>query len=45
MCDIPVTKDELEFEILFARAEPPYGLDKFHVHVWWEFERHELQSP
>ena len=40
VCQLPVTKDELEFEIQFARDG---GLDKYHVHVRcfaaWEFER------
>jgi hypothetical protein len=43
ICGQPVTKDEMEFEIQFARAHPDPGLDKFHVHVRcfaaWEFER------
>jgi hypothetical protein len=44
VCGQPVTKEQLEFEIQFARAggDDP-GLDKFHVHVRcfaaWEFER------
>ena len=41
VCELPVTKDEKEFEIQFARD----GLDKFHVHIRcfaaWEFERRE----
>jgi hypothetical protein len=43
ICDLPVTSDELEFEIQFARDGDNPGLDKFHVHVRcfaaWEFER------
>jgi hypothetical protein len=43
VCDLPVTKDELEFEIQFARDGDSPGLDKFHVHIRcfaaWEFER------
>lgn len=43
ICGQPVTKDQMEFEIQFARDEDNPGLDKFHVHVRcfaaWEFER------
>jgi hypothetical protein len=42
VCGVPVTSDEMEFEIQFARDGNP-GLDKFHVHIRcfaaWEFER------
>jgi hypothetical protein len=46
VCDRPVTRDDLEFEIQFEKEGTPPGdgdLDKFHVHVRcfaaWEFER------
>jgi hypothetical protein len=43
VCDRPVTKQELEFEIQFERAGDMPGLDKYHVHIRcfaaWEFER------
>jgi hypothetical protein len=43
ICDLPVKKDEMEFEIQFARDRDNPGLDKFHVHIRcfaaWEFER------
>jgi hypothetical protein len=43
VCGMPVTTDELEFEIQFARDGSNPGLDKFHLHVRcfaaWEFER------
>jgi hypothetical protein len=45
VCELPVRKDELEFEIQFARDGQleDAGLDKYHVHVRcfaaWEFER------
>ena len=43
VCLLPVTEDQLEFEIQFARDDDDPGLDKFHVHVRcfaaWEFER------
>ncbi len=43
VCDLPVTKGELEFEIQFAHDGDNPGLDKYHVHVRcfaaWEFER------
>ncbi len=48
VCGRPVTKDELEFEIQFARDGDNPGLDKFHVHIRcfaaWEFERAKAQS-
>jgi len=43
ICGLPVTKDEMEFEIQFAHDGTEPGLDKFHVHIRcfaaWEFER------
>ena len=43
VCERPVTKEEMEFEIQFARDSDNPELDKFHVHIrWyaaWEFER------
>ena len=43
VCERPVTKDEVEFEIEFARAGHDPGLDKYPVHIRcfaaWEFER------
>lgn len=43
VCDLPVTKDETEFEIEFAHDGDSPGLDKYHVHLRcfaaWEFER------
>jgi len=41
VCDLPVTKDELEFEIQFSRDDDHPGLDKYHVRCFaaWEFER------
>jgi hypothetical protein len=48
VCDLPVTKDELEFEIEFAHDGTDPGLDKFHVHLRcfaaWEFERGKVQT-
>jgi hypothetical protein len=45
VCEKPVSKNELEFEIQFAHDGDNPGLDKFHVHIQcfaaWEFERHE----
>ena len=42
ICDLPLRRDELEFEIEFAR-EIDAELDKYHVHIRcfaaWEFER------
>ena len=43
ICEQPVTKSELEFEIQFTHDGGDPGLDKFHVHIRcfaaWEFER------
>jgi hypothetical protein len=45
VCDMPVTKDEKEFEIEFSHDGSNPGLDKFHVHIRcfaaWEFERRQ----
>lgn len=43
VCELPVTKQEKEFEIQFERDGDNPGLDKYHVHIRcfaaWEFER------
>ena len=43
VCERPVGRDELEFEIQFAHDGSNPGLDKYHVHLRcfaaWEFER------
>ena len=43
VCALPVQRDEMEFEIEFARDGENPGPDKFHVHIRcfaaWEFER------
>ena len=43
VCGLPVTKDETEFQIEFARDGGSPGVDTFHVHIRcfaaWEFER------
>ena len=48
ICDLPVKRDELEFEIQFAFDGAVPGLDKFHLHLRcfaaWEFEREKLQG-
>ena len=48
VCELPVTKDQLEFEIQFAHDGEDPGLDKYHVHIRcfaaWEFERAKLRS-
>jgi hypothetical protein len=48
VCGLPVTKDQVEFEIQFARDGDNPGLDKFHVHIRcfaaWEFERGKLDG-
>ena len=48
VCGVPVTKDQLEFEIEFAHNGEYPGLNKFHVHVRcfvaWEFEQVTQQA-
>jgi hypothetical protein len=48
ICELPVRKDELEFEIQFAHDGDNPGLDKFHVHIRcfaaWEFERNKSRT-
>jgi hypothetical protein len=43
VCQRPVTKSEMKFEIQFAHDGDSPGIDKYHVHVRcfaaWEFER------
>jgi hypothetical protein len=43
VCELPVERNEIEFEIQFARDDDNPGLDKYHVHLRcfaaWEFER------
>jgi hypothetical protein len=43
VCDLPVTKDEIESHIGFSHDGSNPGLDTFHVHfrcfAAWEFER------
>ena len=45
VCEKAVTKEDMEFEIQFARDGDNPGLDKFHVHIRcyaaWEFERNK----
>lgn len=45
VCELPVKKDEMEFEIQFEYDGASPGLDKFHVHIRcfaaWEFERNK----
>ena len=45
VCEKPVTKEEMEFEIQLARDGDNSWLDKFHVHIRcyaaWEFERNK----
>ena len=47
VCELPVTKHQMEFEIQFARDADNPGLDKFHVHVRcfaaWELERPKVR--
>ncbi len=49
VCQRPVTKDEMEFEIEFAHNGRSPSIDKYHVHIrcfaGWEFERRSKESP
>jgi hypothetical protein len=48
ICEKPVTRDEMEFEIEFEHDGIKPGLDKFHVHIRcfavWELERNTAQG-
>ena len=43
VCEKPVTRDELEYEVQFAHDGASPGLDKYHLHLRcfavWELER------
>ena len=43
VCELPIRKDEMEFEFQFARAGDNPRLDTYHVHIRcfaaWELER------
>jgi hypothetical protein len=43
VCDLPITKDQLEIEIDFAHEGSAAGVENHHVHprcfAAWEFER------
>ena len=47
ICELPVTKDQMELEIEFVHDGVAPGLDKFHVHARcfaaWEFERTKME--
>ena len=49
ICNRPVRRDELEFEIEFARQGDRPGLDTYHLHIRcfaaWEFERDHVAPP
>jgi hypothetical protein len=49
ICGEPVTKDQLEFQVEFARDGAEPSLDRFHIHVRcfaaWEFERERDGRP
>jgi hypothetical protein len=46
ICERPVQRDEMEFEVQFERDGGTAGLDKFHLHLEcfaaWEFERRQV---
>jgi hypothetical protein len=43
ICERPVARGEVEYELQFEHIGPGAGLDRFHLHVRcfaaWEFER------
>jgi hypothetical protein len=45
VCDKRITKNDIEYEIEFGRADED-GVDKYHVHIRcnaaWEFERQKV---
>jgi hypothetical protein len=47
VCERPITHDEMELQIEFAREGSTPGLDAFHVHIRcfaaWEFERGKVK--
>jgi hypothetical protein len=47
VCELPVTKEQKEFELQFAHDGANPGLDKHHVHIRcfaaWEFERRQFE--
>jgi len=49
ICGKPVTKDDMEFELQFARDGASPDLDKYHLHLRcfaaWEFERPKVEGP
>jgi len=49
ICDKPVTRADMEFEIQFEHDGAVPGLDKFNVHVRcfavWELERKKAGEP
>ena len=49
ICGAPATRDEVEFEIEFARNGDGPGMDTYHVHIrcfaTWESERRNLELP
>ena len=46
VCEKPVTRDEVEYELQFAHDGATPGLDKYHLHLRcfavWELERTKL---
>jgi hypothetical protein len=49
VCELPVTRSEMEFEVQFEHDGGSPGLDKFHLHrrcfAAWEFERTRVPPP
>jgi hypothetical protein len=43
ICEKPVTREQVEYEIQFANDDANPGLDKYHLHIRcfaaWELER------
>ena len=47
VCEQPVTPDQMEYEVQFARDGNNPGLDRFHLHIRcfavWELERTKFE--
>jgi hypothetical protein len=49
ICGVPVAREEVEFEIEYARDGGEPAFDRYHIHTRcfaaWELERQGTQSP
>ena len=48
VCELPISKDQLEFEVQLAHDGDRSGLDRYHLHLpcfaAWEFERTKVSA-